>query len=438
MSKKITQYLDMLNQKQEIVFTEEDNVSSDSNVNIYKFVFNDATRYYIQLSYLLTEFCGLAKSGAIKTERFKNNIFFPHLIYAKDYTGDSRNHFNFYIELSKEAFLKIGQRRIRKNPDILIDLKNKIKMTDLADAIKVNDIAQPTEQPKNVITGQMPLNYGELIASLNLRENYGKKLSTEIENCITYVLQNAEYEVKTPEIPEQYKTCYDFVNSLIDQVGNIQKAINSDSLYVSTEEDVRAEMDAIEYDNYQQNLQEEEILEKLQAIPVENVTEVKESNIDPLSINLSYDDLSTFISNMQRSAWANEGNVDRYTNSVYITVCEMLGVNYTNDWKLEHEGTQDDPYWYCFRDHKVLCLLAKFYISNGGIKSNKFYSKDKISGVRTPFSELICNSYDAILNNNIRTFLLKPLGLPTDNGAVESMKRCIMIKSDQEFRSFKK
>lgn len=352
-----------------------------------------------------------------------------------------------YIRFEKKTYLSstlISKATNLKGWDVdMQELERDIFNATVADEMGYAEAVQDFTSYRVESKSSLCENTQDILA--RLKENYPFFKDDMLTSIINDVLDVAILNIELPYVPrpvkdpneETYKDAYEFIR---DVIMSYEKSFGNKQ----SEDDVRAEMDAIEYENYQQQIQEEidnfemfddpDILEA--QIPEAQTPENKEIQpVDWDKVNVSYDILSTFISKMQCSAWKDQSLISHYTNSMYIVICSSLNVRYTGGWRNEHSGTDTDPYWYCFRDHKVLNILAKFYISNNGIKNRQFYCKH--GGKETPFIDLICDSYDSILDNNIRTFLLKPLGLPTDDNAVLRMKQYIVMRADQEFNTFK-
>lgn len=204
---KETKYTKMLNQHTDVIFTSPVDVKDE--IEIYSFEFNGVKRYYAKINDILVKYFGLSGNGDVKSKYSNGKIFFPQMIRAKK-KGFNRYH-NFYIELTEEAFKISGYHTLMANTTVakyLMEGINKMSNANIINETSEKPVVDndskemitesvQTVEEEIAITGQLPLNYDELIESLHLRDNYGK-MSVDIENDIKTIFTNAQFKVKIP------------------------------------------------------------------------------------------------------------------------------------------------------------------------------------------------------------------------------------------------
>lgn len=205
---KITRYSEMLNQHVDVIFTSP--VAVKDGIEIYSFEFNGVKRYYVKLKDILVKHFGLSGNGDVKSKYSEGKIFFPQMIHAKK-KGFNEYH-NFYIELTEEAFKISGYYSLRENTEVAkylmedinkmsnVNIINEISEKPVIDNTSEKTVTEPVQTTEEEITinGQLPLNYNELIDSLQLKENYGKLVADNLESGIKTIFTNAQYKVKVP------------------------------------------------------------------------------------------------------------------------------------------------------------------------------------------------------------------------------------------------
>ena len=215
MPAKEIKYTQMLNQHTDVIFTSP--VAVKDEIEIYSFEFNGVKRYYAKLNDILIKYFGLSGNGDVKSKKSNGKIFFPQMIRAKK--EGFNTYYNFYIELTEEAFKISGYRTLSKNTTVAkylmedingmsnVNVINETLEKPVVDNNLKEEVTEPTQtttepiqtvEEEITINGQLPLNYNELIDSLQLKENYGKVVADNFKSDIETIFTNAQYNVKVP------------------------------------------------------------------------------------------------------------------------------------------------------------------------------------------------------------------------------------------------
>lgn len=290
---KETKYTKMLNQHIDVIFTSP--VVVKDEIEIYSFEFNGVKRYYAKLDDILVKHFGLSGNGNVKSKYSNGKIFFPQMIRAKK-KGFNKYH-NFYIELTEEAFKISGYHTLRENPTVakyLMEDINKMSNANIINEISEkpvvdNDskemvdesvqiveeivtepvqiveetVVEPVQTAEEEITinGQLPLNYNELIDSLQLKENYGKIVANDLENSIKTIFTNAQYSIKVPvrEVTKEvtkivekesskttaYEALHELLKEKMNEIDNYLKSIEN-KLYLFDPSKIHDFVNAVE------------------------------------------------------------------------------------------------------------------------------------------------------------------------------------------------
>lgn len=367
-------YMNMIKQPYRINLYSKDYVSNDNDIAIYKYKIDNVTRYYIKLNDALKYF----NIKSLHSEYFEELIFFPNIIYAREDIKSSKKR--WFIELDKEVFGMHKQlRKDLRSVDFFINKINIVNddntiINSTTEETVTNNIVIETDNMTEdndsntiIICGETPLNYNELIEELNLKDNYGAKVSNEVEDTIKQFISKVKYEVKIPK--------------------RSNSDITKDDLIKLQERITELEFERDKAFDY-----------------IKDIVDRLQNNFDYVINNIPNDILRKFIVEMQQGGF---GKVSKelhaiYNKYAYVNVCEkLIHVHYIDDW---HEGGID-----IFEQNNVLYQLARFYIRDIMIENYAYYRENNTIHY---FNNAISESYGYILINNIKTFILKPMGLP--------------------------
>lgn len=187
-----------INQSSKIVFTNQDLVYNDDKTKIYKYTYNGYTRYYVMIRDVLANHCKLCASGTIKFQYYNGFLYFPEVLYAS--TNEPHSYENLYIEITMNAFNKGKFYRLHGNETLLKYLQDMINgqpQKDVANIVKETKQTESVVEEEVIVKGQLPINYNELIESLQLKDTYGK-FSSDIEENIKKAFNNAEFKIQVP------------------------------------------------------------------------------------------------------------------------------------------------------------------------------------------------------------------------------------------------